>query len=73
MSDADFVSNNQEADGDLCAVDCTLPNSEKVTMASINITRKSTVNDITDFIHRALLAYTQGGPILMKKIFMRLR
>lgn len=53
--------------GDICAAKCTSPNGNHIVIVSIYISVNQKVNDVIDFIHEALLSYTEGGSKLLRK------
>lgn len=67
LRNAQHFSQTHSNLGDICAARCTLPNGNHIVVVSIYISVNQKVNDVIDFIHETLLAYTEGGSKLLKK------
>ena len=72
LSNISDLSTRHSSVGDICSVVCKIGNDVEVVIVAIYISPNQKIEDITLFIHRSLLEYTEGGSKLLKQNFHKL-
>lgn len=66
------TSLTKSAVGDICAARYTTSSGREIIMVTVYISVNTNVTDIIDFLHEALLVYTEGGSKLLRKRYHEL-